>query len=276
MEIIDNDGVAGVDFDQIVVSGTATLGGSTLNLTFNYEPSVGHTFQIINATTINGNFGTINVTPAHTVTFDNSTGEVEVTSVVPVELVSFQAQKANESIQLTWQTASETNNQGFEVQWAAPQRQVGSQQLAKDSPSLWDWQPVGFIAGVGTSFETQTYSFHHQQPRESIKYYRLKQVDFDGAFEYSNIVSVDLLNESLVNLRVVPNPVRDGSFTLYFPENDLEQFPVFLYDAMGREVQSMLAVGSESDFSVNELPEGLYFLRVEGFGKVLVERILIN
>src|SRR5690606_28158309 len=96
---------------------------------------------------------------------------------VPVELASFTASVSDGKVNLSWATASETNNYGFEVE-----RKAEGQEYTK----------VGFVSGFGTTTETQVYSFTDNSVTSGVYTYRLKQVDFDGTFEYSNEVEVDL------------------------------------------------------------------------------------
>jgi hypothetical protein len=97
--------------------------------------------------------------------------------VVPVELTSFTAQASNRNVVLNWSTATETNNQGFEVQ-----RNSGNGYVS-----------AGFINGFGTTTEVKNYSFIDRNIEVGNYSYRLKQVDLDGSFDYSNEVNVEIL-----------------------------------------------------------------------------------
>ena len=102
-------------------------------------------------------------------------------SVVPVELVSFIGNVINNEVQLNWTTATETNNRGFEIQ--------KSQMLDVNSQN--DWETIGFVNGFGTSSDVHTYLFADKNPVTGKSYYRLKQLDFDGTFEYSNVIEIE-------------------------------------------------------------------------------------
>ena len=94
--------------------------------------------------------------------------------VIPVELISFSASLSKNTVYLNWATATETNNKGFEIQ--------------RKSKSG-DFKVIGFAEGAGTTTEKQNYSFVDQFLTETIYQYRLKQIDFNGSYSYSNSIS---------------------------------------------------------------------------------------
>lgn len=110
---------------------------------------------------------------------------------LPVELVYFKADRHNGLINFIWQTASEENNAGFQLQ---------------SRTSETEWENIGWIAGSGNSDELVDYSFHYSYNGEK-SYYRLKQMDFNGEFEYSDVIVVG--SELKSQLNVYPNPARE-------------------------------------------------------------------
>ena len=100
---------------------------------------------------------------------------------IPVELIYFVADyiKGESTIELTWSTATETNNLGFEI--------LSFAQNDND-----EWKKIGFIPGHGTTTETQHYAFTDKGVSPGKYQYRLKQIDYDGTFEYSQIVEVEI------------------------------------------------------------------------------------
>jgi hypothetical protein len=116
-------------------------------------------------------------------------------SIVPVELVSFNAEVFDNDVNLSWTTSSETNNQGFEILRYTQNDQNG-------------WMNVGFVPGFGTTTDPKSYSFHDGGIPAGNYQYRLKQIDFDGTFEFSNIieVQVNLLTKFALGQNY-PNPL---------------------------------------------------------------------
>ena len=119
-------------------------------------------------------------------------------AILPVELTQFEATPKNEIVELIWQTTSELNNMGFEIE---------------RSSDGTDWERISFIEGNGTTNTTQTYSFMDERPIIGHNYYRLKQVDYDDKIEYSDIRSVFIGESEYADLQVFPNP-NNGQFTL--------------------------------------------------------------
>ena len=95
---------------------------------------------------------------------------------LPIELTSFTAEKAGDDVRLEWQTASEINNYGFSIE------------ARFDSKG--EWESIGFVQGAGNSNSPKYYSFVHSAIKEEAVKYRLKQIDNDGQFSYSNEIEV--------------------------------------------------------------------------------------
>lgn len=167
----------------------------------------------------------------------------------PVELVDFQAEEQNGSVLLYWETASEYNNDYFEIQHSLD----GSH-----------FYTIGKQAGMGNSQVRQQYVFEHSQPARGTNYYRLRQVDFDGDFEFSDMESVKLAQgEEGFVLR--PNPAREN-VELIFYESREERHLLRLYDAQGGKIreESWPAGQVQGKFDLRDLPAGLYWLEVPG------------
>lgn len=114
---------------------------------------------------------------------------------LPVELSDFSAKKEANTIALAWGTASEKNNAGFEIEHST------------DSKT---WKTIGFVEGNGTTLEAQEYSFTDASPFSGVNYYRLKQIDYDGAFEYSGIVSVAMEKTNVGQIKINPTASADA------------------------------------------------------------------
>jgi hypothetical protein len=176
----------------------------------------------------------------------------DLTEIVPVELLAFTASTRNLGVQLLWSTASELNNLGFEIE-----RSINNQD---------NFVAVGFVNGKGSSTEINYYSFTDNPELNGTNqlYYRLKQVDFDGTFSYSDVVNVtyDVPAEFVLSQNF-PNPFNPSTRLNYFVPN--ESFvSIKVYDFLGREVTTLVnetkSTGSyEIVFEASNLPSGTYF-----------------
>ena len=120
---------------------------------------------------------------------------------LPVELLDFQADKADDqSVALSWATANEINNDHFVIEKGL---------------SNGEFFPIGQVQGAGTTDEMQSYSFIDNTPMDVVNYYRLKQVDIDGSFHYSDVLHI---NFDLNEMRVYPSPTEGDVFVQYTGE----------------------------------------------------------
>ncbi len=120
---------------------------------------------------------------------------------VPVELISFTADVNENNITLNWSTATETNNQGFDVE--------------RFVESL-NWEKIGFVEGSGTTTELRSYSFVDENVTEGKYSYQLKQIDFDGSFEYSDVVEIEVGTPNQYSLEQnYPNPFNPTTTISY-------------------------------------------------------------
>lgn len=185
--------------------------------------------------------------------------------VVPVELVSFVASVSGNNVTLNWTTATEVNNSGFEILRSTQEN---------------SWESIGYIQGYGTTTENHIYSFTDQGLAEGNYSYKLKQIDFNGSFEYSNIVNVDVANPINFGLyQNYPNPFNPTtSIKFSLPEASMVTLKV--YNTLGEEVASLLnEVMSSGTHSVNYnavgLNSGLYFYRLEAGDFVEVKKMTL-
>lgn len=188
-----------------------------------------------------------------------------VGSVLPVELVNFSAKLNGDKVNLTWSTASEIDNYGFEIQRA----NVGT---SRDL-SL-KWETIGFVEGTGYSSSPKNYSFVDTPDINTSKKieYRLKQIDFDGAYEYSNSVAVQLgIPDEYVIMQNYPNPFNPKTIIEYsLPEPAYVKIQVF--NTIGEEVALLANQKAEAGkysvhFDGSNLNSGVYLCRLELNGK---------
>ncbi len=176
---------------------------------------------------------------------------------LPVELVSFDALLDGEAVELTWETASETNNAGFEIQRISTNGEA-------------DWEALGWVEGHGTTLETQAYTYRVDFLAAGTHRFRLKQVDFDGTFEYSPEVEIAVGIPTAYHLSAAyPNPFNpETQFSLSVAQ--AQQVQVAVYDVMGRHVAMLYDGFIEAQttrsmtFEAGSLPSGLYLIRVAG------------
>lgn len=182
-------------------------------------------------------------------------GDAGTGDPLPVELSSFSASINGTSVFLNWSTETEVNNYGFEIERAS-----SLTSLTKG------WQKIGFVQGHGNSNSPKEYSFT-DIPQVGTKYnYRLKQIDNDGKFEYSNIVDVEIGNPSKYQLKQnTPNPFNPSTIISYsLPMDGLVILNV--YDIIGREVASLVneyqKAGSYSvTFDGSKFSSGVYLCK---------------
>lgn len=168
-----------------------------------------------------------------------------VSSPLPVELMDFYAQQLSTTqVELIWQTASENNNAGFEV---------------LHSVNGGEWQKIGFVKGKGHSDIVSSYSYTHTAGEADMNYYKLKQLDENGQFVYSDIIYV-YLNTRNETVRLYPNPSKG---LLYLEmEADLPDTKLKLFNAAGWE-QPLIVNEINNNRLVMDLsllPKGLYLL----------------
>jgi len=174
---------------------------------------------------------------------------------VPVELVSFAASVDNNNVVLNWQTATEKNNSGFEIQ--------RSQQSENSS-----WQQIGFVEGNGTTTQGHSYSFTDKTLAQGSYLYKLSQIDFDGTKTDSKIIEVDIsLQPDKYSLsQNYPNPFNPSTTIEYsIPESGNAKLVV--YNSLGEKVATLVdeikSQGNyEIHFNASELVSGIYFYQL--------------
>ena len=190
---------------------------------------------------------------------NNSTANYNISNVLnsfpvflPVEWLSFTGEISNQNIELQWKTASEKNSYSFDIERSFDEE---------------NWEKIGEQLAAGNSSVQNTYSFIDENifiNTNTAVFYRLKQIDFDGQFSYSKIISFKPVAADLSNLVLYPNPLNTPSIHIDgINENQL--FDVCVYDITGIEVLSFLNnKGTEKTIEINEqLKNGAYFFKVK-------------
>ena len=179
------------------------------------------------------------------------------TNPLPIELVEFNALKNNNQVDINWVTASETNNDFFEVE------------KSKDGI---DFEKIITLKakGDGNSFEKQYYSTIDEKPYSGISYYRLKQIDKDKTFSYSEIKEVEFLQNGIL---IYPNPASD-IVNIKISQNS--NFSFVLYNSAGIKVMEEKNITSDfSTFNISSLSNGIYTLSTELNGEIKNIKITI-
>ncbi len=165
---------------------------------------------------------------------------------VPIELISFQGKLENNQIRLDWSTAQERNNEKFEIY---------------KSQNGMDFEFIGSVEGAGNSDSRLDYSFYDLDPQIGPNYYKLKQVDFDGSFAWTQIIQVNY-NSDNRDLKVYPNPAKNTLFVKFDENISKEQIQIF--DVQGKYWKTKIVESGDTvkELDLNNLPSGVYTLQV--------------
>lgn len=154
-----------------------------------------------------------------------TTTDGTLNSTVPVELVSFSAQVIDDGIKLAWLTASETDNFGFDVERGA----------SRDT-----FTKIGFVPGNGTTATERRYQFLDDKVSSGIVFYRLKQIDLNGSFEYSNVIEVAVTGPKSFTLsQNYPNPFNPET-RIEFTVPNTSKVEITIYDELGRTIRKLV------------------------------------
>ncbi len=258
---IDNDGTTGVgNANYYVMTGTSmacpiTAGAAALLL--DKEPTA--TPQLIyDAIQNSANVSGLGTVPNNTWGY----GKLDVLAAsempLPVELTSFSATTIGSTVKLSWQTATEVNNYGFEVE-----RMSNVKGQTSDT-----WEKIGFVEGSGNSNSPKDYSFVDDKVNAGKYSYRLKQIDNDGQFEYSKTVEVDMNGVKKYELtQNYPNPFNPTTTISYvLPQAGMVRLT--LYNILGQEIRTLVNEVKEAgthtfNFDASDLNSGMYIYKIE-------------
>lgn len=177
---------------------------------------------------------------------------------LPIELLSFSAECSNQNIIISWITASEINNHFFTIERSA------------DGV---DFQNIGTIAGAGNSNQNLYYTFEDSETLEGISYYRLKQTDFDGKFEYSKVIAVENCKESSMELSIYPNP-SNGIFFLTYTGDKEQVYSIKVYNIIGEIVYH--SIDYQSNIILSDNKSGIYLVQLISPKGTIIKKIINN
>ena len=192
---------------------------------------------------------------------------------LPVELVNFSGEHTNSHITLQWETASEINNKGFEVQ-----------RKQKDETAF---RTIAFIEGSSNSSSTQKYIYRDKKANKSASYnYRLKQLDYDGSFEYSQEITIEMeVPEKLVVNQNNPNPFNSQTQIKFeLPKSmDVE---VTIYSITGKKINTLTnrqfttgyhsVIWNGCDYNGHDVASGVYFYQVIAGNDCIVRKLILT
>lgn len=257
---------------QLVYYGVKVFGGTgvTYTLIYNYD---GHTGIIdendLELASRNDNAdatwaqesATLN-TGANTLTLTGQTGTEYILASIggdplPIELLSFEVQSGDKEVEINWQTATEINNDYFEIE--------------RSSTGI-SWETIKRVEGAGNSSSNLSYTVIDQSPYFGTSYYRLKQTDFDGTYSYSQMRSASI-QPTNINIQIFPNPA-ENLVTIIGIESEIEN--IDFYNALGQNVTAFTKKINSSKnkliIDLTELNSGLYYLKLNSATKWLYKR----
>jgi hypothetical protein len=193
--------------------------------------------------------------------------EIVYDYLVPVEMSSFTATVNESDVILNWTTSTETNNQGFEILRSAQNDNKG-------------WQKIGYVAGYGTTTEPKAYSFVDTKLETGSYSYRLKQIDLDGNYKYSEEVNVDVEVPIEYALEQnYPNPFNPSTTIKYsIPEDGFVKLAV--YNMLGEQVATLVNAQQKSgryeiNFNASNLASGIYLYRLEAQNYLSIKKMIL-
>ncbi len=175
---------------------------------------------------------------------------------LPVEFISVSATPVQNTIVIDWVTASETNNEKFEIE---------------RSFDLSQWEVIGEVKGRGNSQKLMQYSFIDAKPAYGVNYYRVNQIDFDGKHQYTHIVASELKKKG--EIKIYPNPAQ-SKVTLH---SDLSIQEIVLYNSAMQKVGYLNPKGENSvELDLSQHKAGIYFLGIKTENGLTYHRLVIT
>ncbi len=238
-------GVSG-GHDQVLVESAGGIDGNidingTLEVILlnGFVPDAGDSWTIATGIT-NGDFSSLSLPAGFTweVSILSNSIILEVIAPLPVELFTFDGEIKQNQVLLNWTTSSETNNDGWEIEHADDRL---------------EWNTIGFVQGLVNSTDKEHYFFRHTQPLKGVNYYRLKQIDLNGTFTYSEVITLSFSNE-LASIIVFPNPsnglLNFSNQVDFITLKNMHGKTILKQDVNGNSIQ------------IEKIVSGIYFLEI--------------
>ena len=249
---------------------TASIpGGVTVNsVTYDSPTQVTLNLNTIGATT---GLYAVTITNPDGQSATSSTDILEIEANLPVELSSFTSKTTKDGVELMWRTKTEVNNYGFDIERAQTNEQ---------------FEKIGFVEGNGNSNSPKEYSFTDVSANYGTYSYRLKQIDNDGQFEYSNVIEVNAgeIPDEITLEQNYPNPFNPSTI-IRFALTDTQPAKLNIYDVLGNKLQTLFdGIAEEGkvynfEFSTTglgkDLSSGVYYYRLETENKIESKKMLL-
>ncbi len=199
--------------------------------------------------------------------------QVGIGNVLPIELVSFSASQERSSVHIRWTTATEINGYGFDIQ-----RNI----IRNLNTDISSWESIGFVEGAGTSTSPRQYSFEDKTVTPGIYSYRIKQIDKDGSFKYTQTAEVEVGStpKQFSLSQNYPNPFNPST-TLEFTFEQNGIATVKIYNMLGQQVATVFDQVAEAGkiyqarFNASRFTSGVYMSVLESSGKRLFRKMLL-
>ncbi len=249
IEMLDGSG-AGTGYDQLIRAGNITLAGTLTVIETGTVPN--GTYTIINLTsgTISGSFATTNLPAGYSLLVNATNVQLVRSGALPLNLISFTGSKNNNDVLLQWKTANEIGVSKFEVQ------------RSNDGQAF---TTIGTVTAGGS-----VYSFTDANTFSSrtVAFYRLKSIDADDRFTYSNIIK--LSKQASATVTVYPNPVSDVLSICGLKQNGT----VLLYNAEGKLLQQQTVTAQTMAIDMSRYAKGIYLLQYKTGDEVVNQKII--
>lgn len=254
--------------DVLIVNGNLDA-SNNVNSTLDGKIIVNGNFTGSNNVTFSGN-GSMTTTGAMTFSnnasaFGSSSGcapgpcEASKSGVgpLPISLLFFNAKPNGKAVDISWATASETNNHYFTIEHS--EKGVNFSQVAT-------------MDGAGNSTTQKNYSSVDNEPYNNVSYYRLKQTDFNGKFTYSNVVIANMQDNIVIS--IFPNPTS-GIF--YIASSIFTVSTLEIYNVLGEKLYSAKINSEKTEIDVSNQPKGIYFCKVLlDDGRIEVQKVVVQ
>ena len=197
-------------------------------------------------------------------TFGRGLWETSIDAALPVELTSFAANSVEgNKVSLVWETATEVNNYGFDIERQSVVELGKTSKLSEEN-----WKSIGFLNGSGNSNSPKKYSFVDELISGGSNFaYRLKQIDIDGSYEYSDVVEIKVVPTNFTLQQNYPNPFNPETKINYSVPSKT-QITLSVFDVLGREIVKLVNEIQEqgvyeATFDASQFPSGIYFYSLQ-------------